>query len=95
MHVLHECDVSNCENPSHLFLGTHAENMADRDAKGRQYRPIGEANTQAKLNASDVAMIRAAYARGGVSQGQLARQYGVSQTTVCTAISGRTWRSVA
>lgn len=38
MLVLHHCDTPLCVRPDHLFLGTPADNMADRDRKGRQAR---------------------------------------------------------
>lgn len=48
MEVMHLCDEPRCVRLSHLQLGTHAENMADMKAKGRQRRPFVETQTHCK-----------------------------------------------
>lgn len=49
--VLHRCDNRRCVRPSHLFLGTLAENLADMTAKGRRVinMPTAEMREKARL----------------------------------------------
>lgn len=47
--VLHLCDNRKCIEPLHLQLGSSLQNSEDMIAKGRQHKPIGEANGNSKL----------------------------------------------
>lgn len=91
MHVLHRCDTPACCRHDHLFLGSHADNMADRLAKGRYRGLAGVRNARAKLTDASVAEIRAMLA-GGSSQSECARAFGVSQQTVSNIGRLASWR---
>src|SRR3990172_3816451 len=78
--VCHRCDNPACCRPSHLFEGTHQDNVADRVAKGRQGHPSGERNGNAKLTIEDVQQIRAL--SGTIYQKDIAAMFGVDQTTI-------------
>lgn len=94
--VCHTCDNPPCVNPDHLFLGTRSDNMQDCSAKGRtrgnNYR--GEDHHQAKLNDESVVWIRTAYAKGGTSLNQLAREFGVSKRSILNIVHRRVWKHI-
>lgn len=85
--VCHKCDNRKCCNPSHLFLGTLAENNADRDRKGRQARQRGESHGGAKLTEAQVLEIRSATD----TQKQIAIKYGVTRATVAVIRRRERW----
>jgi hypothetical protein len=93
LQVLHRCDNPPCHNIDHLFLGTHADNMADKKQKGRVVAPVGEDNGQAKLVTADVLAIRRL--RGVRTQRVLAKEFGVSQHTICAVQRRESWGHVA
>lgn len=86
--VLHRCDVPACVNPAHLFLGTDADNAADRTVKGRGAK--GERMGRAKLTYENVASIRERVA-GGEMQKALAAEFGVATSTIARIVIGERW----
>ena len=94
--VCHKCDTPLCCNPDHMFLGSHLDNMRDKEAKGRGFHgtawnPVGMINPKAKLSDNQVIEARRRWARGGVSKSQLAREYGISSTMMSWIILHRFW----
>lgn len=90
LHVCHCCDNRACVNPGHLFAGTHAENMQDAARKGRcalqetgRIRRLrGPTHPQARLTTEQVQEVRRLYATGRFWMKDLAKQFGVSGTTI-------------
>lgn len=101
--VCHQCDVRNCVNPSHLFLGTRADNNQDAMEKGRtavgnlngsrkhpERRPRGMRHGMHKLTEDAVRAIRAS--TDTVSS--LARMFGVDRRTITFVITRKQWKHV-
>jgi hypothetical protein len=84
--VCHCCDNRACVNPDHLFLGTHADNVADMIKKGRHAR--GSGKRSAKLTEADVLNI---IASPDVPALDLAQRYGVSRSRISLIRSGKSW----
>jgi DNA invertase Pin-like site-specific DNA recombinase len=95
MHVLHHCDNPPCIEPTHLWLGTNLDNIADRKAKGRASLAgrSGEANHYARLTGAEVREIRRLAAEGE-SQRALARQFDVAFQTIGHIVRRERWASV-
>jgi len=92
--ILHKCDNTECSNPEHLRLGTHTENMRDRNEKGRGYIAKGEGNGNSKLTDTQVKEIRDKYAKGGATYKKLADEYKVDKTTIERIITRITWKHI-
>ena len=91
--VCHICDRPTCVNPSHLFIGTHADNMGDAAKKNRFPGSRGSANGNAKLSDGNVVFIRE-LSESGNSSREIGRELGVSHKTINEILSGRTWTHV-
>ncbi len=91
LHGLHTCDNPRCCNPSHIYSGTHIDNMRDMTERARHWVYRGEKHYAAKLNERKVAEIKSRYAAGGESMAGLASYYGVSFSAVQRVLGGKSW----
>ncbi len=87
--VRHLCDTPSCVRPSHLRIGTQADNISDMRSKGREAR--GERVGTAKLTQEQVDEIRFRRALGE-PQSSIAVAFGISQPNVSRLTNNKTWR---
>lgn len=89
---MHKDDNPLNNRVENLRWGTRADNIADAASKGRLR--CGETHHSSKLTRDDVASIRALGASGCTTR-DIARRYGIAQSTANRIIRGMTWRSCA
>ncbi len=90
MVLMHQCDNPPCCNPDHLTLGRQSRNALE--AYDRGLKGYGTDIKCAKLDDDKVREIRA---RADEPQMVLAREFGVSQTTISQVIHRHIWKRVA
>jgi hypothetical protein len=87
---LHRNGIATDNHPSNLYWGTPRDNAADSIRHGTKFAPRGERTPHAKLTevqAREIKRRRASGERGC----DLAREFKISQQTVCCIKMGRQW----
>ena len=90
--IRHACDRPQCCNPFHLEIGTHADNAADKLARGRHRNGnlAGEENPRAKLREADLPLIIDGFRRGRNNK-EIARGLAVDHSMVSRIRVGISW----
>lgn len=88
--ICHRCDQRDCYDIGHLFIGTIADNNADRDAKGRGVTPDNQGTRHGmhKLTDEQVITIYRSTETGKL----LAARYGVVPSVITKIRKGYSWR---
>lgn len=91
-HILHKCDNPPCVNPSHLYCGTHDDNMRDKAVRGRASSLRGEKNPVAKITGSIVEKARQMYTGRYGDVARISRELQAPYHAIWSVVHGETWR---
>ena len=78
---LHSCDNRKCVNPTHLFVGTHGDNMRDMAAKGRA------ATVKPRLSQEQRTRLLHEVKTGVLTYPELSLKYGVTTRTITRIVA--------
>lgn len=89
--VCHSCDNPSCVNPSHLWMGTDADNSKDKVSKNRHTK--GSDAWIAKLSESQIPEIYKLYSDGW-TQSEIGAKFEVSPKVISSILTGKSWKHV-
>lgn len=108
--VCHKCDNAGCCNPAHLFIGTQADNIADKVSKDRQSKGSRHAaalrrrgpfeRNPRRGEAHPLAKLTNSQVREirrlspGLSQRKIGSMFGVSHVVIGHVLLRKTWAHV-
>ena len=90
LQVRHKCDNSKCINPTHLELGSHQDNMNDRNERGRTAKG---SNHGCSTITEEIA--KAIYnMKGKEVASKIAKQFNTTKNIVYNILSKKTWKCI-
>lgn len=91
-YALHTCDNPICVNPSHLYWGTHLQNIQDMNSRGRGNVEAAHKAVR-KLTDREVKDIRVRYLNGE-TQKLLGPEFGISCNGVSRLVNRKTYKDI-
>lgn len=93
LEVCHHCDQKDCWEISHLFVGTHHQNMTHASQHKRFNPTTGEDHYSHKLTESQVLRLRKIFETSDPNE-RLAEQYGVSRAALVKIKKRISWKHI-